>query len=401
MTPTTSPPPACASTAGPRGDGHARPARRSATPRPRRCGARWPRSGDALPDDVRVVVVRGEGHSFSAGLDRAMLDPGARRRRGDRRRTCSRCSDDEIRRGTIDEYQRGFTLLRDPRFVSIAAVQGHAIGAGFQLALACDLRVVAEDAQFCMKESALGLVPDLTRNKAAGRARWLRQGARDLRDRAHGRRPTRRVAIGLALAAVAAERAGGDRRRSSPRPHRADGAVRCPRPRRCCSGAGERDLDEQCRLEREAQVRRFRELAALLAGGGSEHGVERSSGPAGCRERGSHVVDDHGRRLAAPALRPRASSRTGSSGARCAASLGFAAPPPAPDRRLPGRHRDRRRAGRGAPAAGQRVIDDGILGRRPAGRGWLAGARSRWPRVVTAVLSVLGGLAVLAASVRA
>src|SRR6478609_7337781 len=31
--------------------------------------------GAALPGDVRVVVVKGEGHSFSAGLDRAMLDP--------------------------------------------------------------------------------------------------------------------------------------------------------------------------------------------------------------------------------------------------------------------------------------------------------------------------------------
>ncbi|MGH3367891.1 MAG: enoyl-CoA hydratase/isomerase family protein, partial [Nocardioidaceae bacterium] len=40
-------------------------------------------------------------------------------------------------------------------------VQGHAVGAGFQLALACDLRVVAENAQFAMREPALGLVPDL------------------------------------------------------------------------------------------------------------------------------------------------------------------------------------------------------------------------------------------------
>src|SRR3954452_24173561 len=31
--------------------------------------------GREVPDDVRVVVVRGEGQSFSAGLDRAMLDP--------------------------------------------------------------------------------------------------------------------------------------------------------------------------------------------------------------------------------------------------------------------------------------------------------------------------------------
>ena len=65
----------------------------------------------------------------------------------------------------IDGYQRGFTWLRDPRFVTIAQVHGHAIGAGFQLALACDLRVVADDATFCMKEPALGLVPDLTGTK--------------------------------------------------------------------------------------------------------------------------------------------------------------------------------------------------------------------------------------------
>jgi enoyl-CoA hydratase/carnithine racemase len=40
-------------------------------------------------------------------------------------------------------------------------VQGHAVGAGFQLALACDLRLVADDVAFSMKETSLGLVPDL------------------------------------------------------------------------------------------------------------------------------------------------------------------------------------------------------------------------------------------------
>ena len=49
--------------------------------------------------------------------------------------------------------------------MSVAAVRGHAIGAGFQLALSCDLRVLADDAQLCMKEPALGLVPDLTGTK--------------------------------------------------------------------------------------------------------------------------------------------------------------------------------------------------------------------------------------------
>ena len=120
--------------------------------------------GDEIPDDVRVVVLRGEGQSFSAGLDRAMLDPATA---GDDPESVVGLlgrSDEEISE-TIDGFQRGFTWLRDPRFVSIAVVQGHAIGAGFQLALSCDLRVVGDDAQFCMKEPALGLVPDLTGTK--------------------------------------------------------------------------------------------------------------------------------------------------------------------------------------------------------------------------------------------
>jgi enoyl-CoA hydratase/carnithine racemase len=61
----------------------------------------------------------------------------------------------------IADYQAGFGWLAQPRLVSIAAVRGHAVGAGFQLALACDLRVVAADAQFSMAEPRFGLVPDL------------------------------------------------------------------------------------------------------------------------------------------------------------------------------------------------------------------------------------------------
>lgn len=107
--------------------------------------------GDSLPSSVRVVVVTGNGPSFSAGLDRSMFGRfGAELGTGD-----------DSFLDTIASYQAGFAWLRRPEFISVAAVQGHAVGAGFQLALACDLRIAADDAQFRMAEPSLGLVPDL------------------------------------------------------------------------------------------------------------------------------------------------------------------------------------------------------------------------------------------------
>jgi enoyl-CoA hydratase/carnithine racemase len=116
--------------------------------------------GASLPVSVRVVVLRGAGPSFCAGIDLRLFSaegiPG----------------EESVPRGTepdLDEriagFQSGYLWLRSPAIVSIAAVQGHAIGAGAQLALACDLRVLADNASFCIKEPALGLVPDLTGTK--------------------------------------------------------------------------------------------------------------------------------------------------------------------------------------------------------------------------------------------
>jgi len=58
-----------------------------------------------------------------------------------------------------------FQAARRPSLISVAAVRGHAIGAGFQLALGCDLRVLTDDAMLCMREPSLGLVPDLMGTK--------------------------------------------------------------------------------------------------------------------------------------------------------------------------------------------------------------------------------------------
>jgi len=112
--------------------------------------------GAQLPRDVRVVVVRGNGPSFSAGLDRSMFGTLGNGLTGD--------ESDALE--TIAGYQAGFSWLRNAEFVSVAAVQGHAIGAGFQLALACDLRIATTDALFTMAEPSLGLVPDLGGTKA-------------------------------------------------------------------------------------------------------------------------------------------------------------------------------------------------------------------------------------------
>jgi enoyl-CoA hydratase/carnithine racemase len=212
--------------------------------------------GEQLPATVRVVVVRGAGQSFSAGLDRAMLDPGS----GDVARLLQ--LDDEAVAAAIDGYQQGFTWLRDPRFVSIAAVQGYAIGAGFQLALSCDLRVLSLDAQLSMKEPALGLVPDLTGTKplveAVGYQRALELCATT---RMVGAEEA--VTIGLALTAVPADRLEvtvADLAQALT----ANVAGAVMETKRLLQSAVEQDLESQRRLEREAQTRRFRELAALM-----------------------------------------------------------------------------------------------------------------------------------------
>src|SRR5215207_9679989 len=112
--------------------------------------------GTALPAEVRVVVVSGEGPSFSAGLDRKLIMGEAVA--GEEPLLSLGAKPAVEVHETIAGFQAGFSWLRRPEIVSIAAVQGHAVGAGFQLALACDLRVVTPDAKFSMREPALGLV---------------------------------------------------------------------------------------------------------------------------------------------------------------------------------------------------------------------------------------------------
>jgi enoyl-CoA hydratase/carnithine racemase len=218
--------------------------------------------GDRLDPDVRVVVLRGEGASFSAGLDRRMFS--AEGIPGQGSLLSQTELDDDALAAQIGEYQRAFTWWRRPDVVTVAAVQGHAIGAGFQLALACDLRVVAEDAQFAMLEPTLGLVPDLGGTKPLVD---LVGYARALEVCATGRTIDAAEAAELGLATIvvpAAEllRAVGDLTAALTAAPR--GAV--TGTKRLLQAAGERGYDEQRAAERREQVARLRELAAALQG---------------------------------------------------------------------------------------------------------------------------------------
>lgn len=215
--------------------------------------------GAELPGDVRVVVVRGAGTSFSAGLDRAMFTPEGVPGAPSFLDLAHAPSAEAERIG--EGFQEAFSWLGRPGIVSIAAVQGHAIGAGFQLALACDLRVVAEDAEFRMAETSLGLVPDL------GGTRILRELVgypRALEICATGRPVTAAHAarIGLVNQVVPLadlEHAVRDLVVAVLGPPR-DAVAET---KALLLGAALRDPAEQLRAERQAQLRRIRALADM------------------------------------------------------------------------------------------------------------------------------------------
>lgn len=204
-----------------------------------------------LTGEVRVVVVRGAGRAFSAGLDRtAAAGLGAE--------LAALPESEAVAR--IAEFQEAFSWLRNPSVVTIAAVQGAAVGAGLQLALACDFRVLAEDARLAMAEIKLGLVPDLGGTKRLlelvgyARALELCLTARTLSaDEAYRIGLATLVApagdLDASVADLTAAVLAADRNAVT-------------EIKGLLSGAAVRSYPEQARAEREAQVRRLQELFA-------------------------------------------------------------------------------------------------------------------------------------------
>lgn len=122
--------------------------------------------------ETRVVVLGGRGKSFCAGADRRD-PPGAARLAGDSGAT------PRERRWATQLGRRACAAIESLEAVTVARIQGHAVGGGCALAVACDFRVAAEGTLFHVPEVDLGLplswgaTPRLIREIGPPRAREL------------------------------------------------------------------------------------------------------------------------------------------------------------------------------------------------------------------------------------
>lgn len=99
-------------------------------------------------DNVRAVILTANGKAFSAG--------------GDVKQMSTILGDDAPGkvRLALDIYHKLILLIRELPKPIIAAINGVAAGAGFNLALACDVRIAAEKAKFSQAFIRIGLIPD-------------------------------------------------------------------------------------------------------------------------------------------------------------------------------------------------------------------------------------------------
>jgi enoyl-CoA hydratase/carnithine racemase len=152
-------------------------------------------AGERVRDEprARAVVLSGEGRAFSAGLDFASFlqmaggagDPQAhplwRRVPG----------------SPANHAQRAAWIWTEVPVPVIAAVQGFAFGAGLQVALGADLRLVAPDAELSIMELRWGLVPDMAGTQLLRRVARL-DVVKELTFTARRVRGAEAVALGLA-----------------------------------------------------------------------------------------------------------------------------------------------------------------------------------------------------------
>ena len=97
----------------------------------------------AAQDDVRVVVITGTGRSFSTGIDLKQLSTGL------------------IEMAYFSRWERALRIFETMEKIVICGIKEYCLGGGLQLALACDVRVAADNAVLGLPAIKEGLVPGL------------------------------------------------------------------------------------------------------------------------------------------------------------------------------------------------------------------------------------------------
>uniref|UniRef100_A5WCF2 Enoyl-CoA hydratase/isomerase n=1 Tax=Psychrobacter sp. (strain PRwf-1) TaxID=349106 RepID=A5WCF2_PSYWF len=106
---------------------------------------------------IRSVIINGAGDSFCAGIDLSDLNNPKNAMMGLY----------ELLKPTQSIFQRVCLIWREVPVPVIVVTQGYCIGAGMQLALACDFRISTPDCQFAIMEAKWGLVPDMGLTQSA------------------------------------------------------------------------------------------------------------------------------------------------------------------------------------------------------------------------------------------
>lgn len=126
----------------------------------------FPRIIEALgnTDSVRTIVIAGRGRSFTVGLDLMAFGPAVMA--GDLAALTGEASPSDVAKRLntykqIKLMQHTFSSVADNPKPVIAAIHGHCIGAGVDLATACDIRLAAADTFFSVRETRIAMVADV------------------------------------------------------------------------------------------------------------------------------------------------------------------------------------------------------------------------------------------------
>jgi enoyl-CoA hydratase/carnithine racemase len=119
-------------------------------------------------DGLRVVVLSGDGASFCAGLDFSSFAQMAEAGAADKKHDKKSDEKSDMNAGAMVDgrithmAQQVCWVWQEVPVPVIAAVHGHALGGGIQIALGADIRIVHPDTQLSVREVHWGLIPDMT-----------------------------------------------------------------------------------------------------------------------------------------------------------------------------------------------------------------------------------------------